>query len=275
MVLIILSIVGIFITGVLFFYIFLQNFFLFNSWHKSSHLLKMVFILVDSIIIVLMALAPYIYVYFEIKQDINIIMNWSMCLFILLLSIFSIIFWRNNRNEKDSIINVFMAFAMILIFDLIMLLVIYFSYDGDYLIVGGFIVVFSIFSRALQIYNKFSYNLTMFIASIIVFTLFIGYSQFLVRVVGIANYQTDFVINKKHTPSYIIDLNITKCSDISHKDDENVFDKYTCVLEEKDNNVLFKDILVKVKSNGRYWLEVVYRKDDRTKTKDFWVSEKI
>ena len=42
------------------------------------------------------------------------------------------------------------------------------------------------------------------------------------------------------------------------------------------STVKFKNILVKVKSDGRYWLEVVTKDQNKSKIDDyrFWISEK-
>ena len=95
-----------------------------------------------------------------------------------------------------------------------------------------------------------------------------------VRITGIANYQTDLDIKKENIPRYI-NLENIECK---NKPDEDInFIKYTCISNEKSSQAVeFKNILVKIKSDGRYWLEVIAKDQNKSKIDDyrFWISEK-
>ena len=95
-----------------------------------------------------------------------------------------------------------------------------------------------------------------------------------VRIAGIGNYQTDLDIKRENIPGYI-NLENIKCKDKPNEDIN--FIKYTCISDEMSSStVKFKNILVKVKSDGRYWLEVVSKDQNKSKIDDyrFWISEK-
>ena len=134
--------------------------------------------------------------------------------------------------------------------------------------------ILSFLIRLLQISRQFAYKVLLFVLSFMALVLLLFASGFFVRVVGLANYKTDFDIKKENIPEYVI-KNINKCK---NKPDEDInFIKYTCISDEMSSStVKFKNILVKVKSNGRYWLEVVTKDQNESKIDDyrFWISEK-
>lgn len=178
-------------------------------------------------------------------------------------------FWLDN---KDELSNIFLAALLIFISDLLILLGIYFNYADEYILVVAFMAILSFLIRLLQISRQFTYRVLLTVLSFMAFVFLLFASGFFVRVVGLANYQTDFDIKKENIPEYVIE-NINKCKNTQDKD----IIKYTCISDEMSSStVKFKNILVKVKSDGRYWLEVVSKDQNKSKIDDyrFWISEK-
>ena len=135
--------------------------------------------------------------------------------------------------------------------------------------------ILSFLIRLLQISRQFAYKVLLFVLSFMALVLLLFASGFFVRVVGLANYQTDFDIKKENIPQYVNLENINKCKNTQDKDIN--FIKYTCISDKMPSStVKFKNILVKVKSDGRYWLEVIAKNQNKSKIDDyrFWISEK-
>lgn len=273
-----ISLVAVFAIGVslalyLCILVFLQNYFLFRSWYESEHKIKYWFIGVDFGVILLMALFPLIYYIFDLSSSsINYLFGTSLGLHAVLLACFFRKFWCDNKDEMS---NIFLAALLIFISDLLILLAIYSNYADEYILVVAFMAILSFLIRLLQISRQFAYEVVLVILSLVAFVslLFASTSGFFVRVVGLANYKTDFDIKKENIPEYVI-KNI-KCKNTQDKDIN--FIKYTCISDEMPSStVKFKNILVKVKSDGRYWLEVVAEDQNKSKIDDyrFWISEK-
>ena len=210
-----------------------------------------------------MAFFPLIYYILDLSssshrclKDIDCLFGMGLGLHVVLLVCFFCIFWWNN---KDELSNIFLAAILIFISDLLILLAIYFNYADEYILVVAFMAILSFLIRLLQISRQFAYRVLLFVLSFMALVFLLFASSFFVRAVGLANYQTDFDIKKENIPEYIN------------------FIKYTCISNEMPSStVKFKNILVKVKSDGRYWLEVVTKDQNKSKIDDyrFWISEK-
>jgi len=279
-----MSLIGVFAISILlalylYFLVFLQNYFLFRSWYESKNEIKCFFIGVDFIAILLMALFPLIYYGLDLSSyslgcfsDIGCLFETCLGLHAVLLVCFFCKFWLDN---KDELSNIFLAALLIFISDLLILLAIYFNYADEYILVVAFMAILSFLIRLLQISRQFAYRVLLFVSSFMAFVFLLFTSGIFVRVVGLANYQTDFDIKKENIPKYINLENINKCK---NKPNEDInFIKYTCISDEMSSSTVnFKNILVKVKSDGRYWLEVVAKDQNKSKIDDyrFWISEK-
>ena len=271
--------ISIFLALYLCFLVFLQNYFLFRGWYESKNKIKYCFIGVDFIAILLMALFPLIYYGLDLSSssyewlsDINCLFKTYLFLHVVLLGCFFCIFWWNN---KDELSNIFLAALLIFISDLLILLAIYFNYADEYILVIILMVILHFSARFLQIGRQFLYRILLVALSFMALVLLLSTSGFFVKAVGLANYQTDFDIKKENIPEYVNLENINKCK---NKPNEDInFIKYTCISDKMSSStVKFKNILVKVKSDGRYWLEVVSKDQNKSKIDDyrFWISEK-
>lgn len=271
--------IGLSLTLYLYILVFLQNYFLFRGWYESKNKIKYCFIGVDFLAILLMAFFPLIYYILDLSssshrclKDIDCLFGMGLGLHVVLLVCFFCIFWWNN---KDELSNIFLAAILIFISDLLILLAIYFNYANEYILVVAFMAILSFLIRLLQISRQFAYRVLLFVLSFMALVFLLFASSFFVRAVGLANYQTDFDIKKENIPEYINLENINKCKNKPNKDIN--FIKYTCISNEMPSStVKFKNILVKVKSDGRYWLEVVTKDQNKSKIDDyrFWISEK-
>lgn len=270
--------IGLFLTLYLYIILFLQNYFLFRGWYESKNKIKYFFIGVDFVAILLMALFPLIYYVLDSSPylhgrlgDIDYLFKIGLGLHAALLICFFCKFLWDNKDEMS---NIFLAALLIFISDLLILIVIYFNYADKYILIVASMAILSFLIRLLQISRQFAYKVLLFVLSFMALVLLLFASGFFVRVVGLANYKTDFDIKKENIPEYVI-KNINKCK---NKPDEDInFIKYTCISDEMSSStVKFKNILVKVKSNGRYWLEVVTKDQNESKIDDyrFWISEK-
>ena len=273
--------IAVFLTLYFCILVFLQNYFLFRCWYESKNKIKYCFIGVDFVAILLMALFPLIYYILNLSYSSHRCLNDIGCLFgrclglhAVLLVYFFCKFWWDN---KDELSNIFLAAFLIFISDLLILIAIYFNYADEYILIVVSMAILSFLIRLLQISRQFAYRVLLFVLSFmaLVFLLFASNSGFFVRVVGLANYQTDFDIKKENIPEYVNLENINKCKNTQDKDIN--FIKYTCISDEMPSStVKFKNILVKVKSDGRYWLEVIAKDQNKSKIDDyrFWISEK-
>ncbi|WP_298784823.1 hypothetical protein, partial [uncultured Campylobacter sp.] len=256
----------------------LQNYFLFRGWYESKNKVKLCFMGIDFSMILLMTFIPVIHdklnlssSSYEHIRDAGCLLKICLTLHAIFLLSFSYKFWRDNKDELSDIL---LAALLIFISDLLILLVIYFNYTDDYILVVIPMVLLSFMIRFLQISKKFSYRYILFVLSFVVFVLLSSASGFFVRAVGLANYQIDLDIRKDNIPEYILNLNI-KCQSKASEDIE--FIKYTCILDDKSGLAIkFKNILVKVKSDGKYWLEVASKDRNESEIDNyrFWVSEK-
>ena len=271
--------IGIFLTLYLYIILFLQNYFLFRSWYESKNEIKYCFIVVDFVAILLMAFLPLIYYKldlssssYECLSDIGCLFKTCLGLYGVLLVCFFCKFWLDNKDELN---NIFLVALLIFISDLLILLAIYFNYADEYILVIVLMVILHFLVRLLQIGKRFTYRILLVALSFMALVLLLSTSGFFVRVVGLANYQTDFDIKKENIPEYVNLENINKCKNTQDKDIN--FIKYTCISDEMPSStVKFKNILIKVKSDGRYWLEVVAKDQNKSKIDDyrFWISEK-
>lgn len=273
--------IAVFLTLYFCILVFLQNYFLFRCWYESKNKIKYCFIGVDFVAILLMALFPLIYYILNLSYSSHRCLNDIGCLFgrcldlhAVLLVYFFCKFWWDN---KDELSNIFLAAFLIFISDLLILIAIYFNYADEYILIVVSMAILSFLIRLLQISRQFAYRVLLFVLSFmaLVFLLFASNSGFFVRVVGLANYQTDFDIKKENIPEYVNLENINKCKNTQDKDIN--FIKYTCISDKMPSStVKFKNILVKVKSDGRYWLEVIAKDQNKSKIDDyrFWISEK-
>lgn len=241
----------------------MQILFLFRAWYSVSNSIKVIFIFINLIFIVFMALIPIL----DIQKNVNDLLNKTLCFLHYLFFLAYLFFWLHDKKEFESNLA---SFGMNFGFDLVVVIMIYVSYSSNYLTLIAFVILLHIVVRLLQITGSFYYKLSLFFISIIAISLLILFSSFFVKVAGLANYQTDLTINKKDIPKYIKNLKIPKCNDIEIKKDEIVFQKYTCIIDEDEDKVAFQDILVKVKTDGRYWLELILENSDDTR-KDFWI----
>ena len=268
----------------LFFYVS-QNIFLFRAFNSNSSTSKKVFITANILLFVI--IAPFIVDEITSIKCLSLntesATNWlfSICS-ILTILIFACMFLMGDKKEPSSCI---LSFLFVFMTDFIILLIAYYNHNDIFMIiVTGLLYVCIIGMRFLALFDnlldyKFSFGLG--IAFTVLFMIFL--SGTLMRIAGIANYQTDFDIKKENIPEYVIG-NINKCKNTQDKD----IIKYTCISDEMSNStVKFKNILVKVKSDGRYWLEVVAEDQNKSKevvAKDqnkskiddyrFWISEK-
>nr|WP_314374207.1 hypothetical protein [uncultured Campylobacter sp.] len=269
--------IAVFLTLYFCILVFLQNYFLFRCWYESKNKIKYCFIGVDFVAILLMALFPLIYYILNLSYSSHRCLNDIGCLFgrclglhAVLLVYFFCKFWWDN---KDELSNIFLAAFLIFISDLLILLAIYFNYADEYILVVAFMAILSFLIRLLQIGRQFAYRVLLFVLSFMALVFLLFASGFFVRAVGLANYQTDFDIKKENIPEYVNLENINK---YKNKPDEDInFIKYTCISNEMPSStVKFKNILVKVKSDGRYWLEVVAKNKNKIDDYRFWISEK-
>ncbi|WP_298787056.1 hypothetical protein [uncultured Campylobacter sp.] len=270
--------IGISLTLYLYILVFLQNYFLFRGWYESKNKVKLCFMGIDFSMILLMTFIPVIHdklnlssSSYEHIRDAGCLLKICLTLHAIFLLSFSYKFWRDNKDELSDIL---LAALLIFISDLLILLVIYFNYTDDYILVVIPMVLLSFMIRFLQISKKFSYRYILFVLSFVVFVLLSSASGFFVRAVGLANYQIDLDIRKDNIPEYILNLNI-KCQSKASEDIE--FIKYTCILDDKSGLAIkFKNILVKLKSDGKYWLEVASKDRNESEIDNyrFWVSEK-
>lgn len=261
----------------LFFYVS-QNIFLFRAFNGNSSTSKKVFITINILLFVIMALAPF--VVDKIMSIKCLSLNTESaanCLFFMysILTIFTFVcmFKKSDKKEPSSCI---LSFCLIFITDLLILLITYYNYnDGFMIFITILLYIWIIFMRFLALFSSLlDYKFAFGLGIIFTILVMIFLSGTFVRITGIANYQTDLDIKKENIPRYI-NLENIECK---NKPDEDInFIKYTCISNEKSSQAVeFKNILVKIKSDGRYWLEVIAKDQNKSKIDDyrFWISEK-
>ena len=262
----------------LFFYVS-QNIFLFRAFSGNPGFSKFIFMAINILLFVIMALAPFIVDKITSIKWLSLNTESAMnCLFFMysILTIFTFvyIFKKSDKKEPSSCI---LSFCLIFITDLFILLMVYYNYNDTFMVfITILLYVWIIFMRFLTLFSSLlDYKFTFGFGIIFTILIMIFLSGAFVRIAGIGNYQTDLDIKKENIPGYIINLENIKCK---NKPNEDInFIKYTCISDEMSSStVKFKNILVKVKSDSRYWLEVVSKDQNKSKIDDyrFWISEK-
>lgn len=190
--------------------------------------------------------------------------------------VFLMMYKYGNKNFEEFIF----AFLLIMTIDSfipishIVAIVVYYEYDTAHTVIITALAALMFVAGFLSLSNHLDYKTSLIINGIWIIFSVIFLSGLFVRIAGIGNYQTDLDIKKENIPGYI-NLENIKCK---NKPNEDInFIKYTCISDEMPSSTVnFKNILVKVKSDGRYWLEVVTKDQNKSKIDDyrFWISEK-
>ncbi len=262
-------VMGIVYTVVCLLFCFLQNLFLFRVSYYSPSWLKWLYVLISAFYIVL--------IYFLLKIATSYFEHFYYLYIFLMALVFLMMYTHKNKDFGEFIF----AFLLIIAIDSfipishIVPIVVYYEYDAAHTVIITALAALMFIARLLSLSNHLDYRTSLIINGIWIIFSVIFLSGLFVRIAGLANYQTDFDIKKDNIPQYVNLENINKCK---NKPDEDIkFIKYTCISDEMPSStVKFKNILVKVKSDGRYWLEVVAEDQNKSKIDDyrFWISEK-
>ena len=261
-------VMGIVYTVVCLLFCFLQNLFLFRVSYCSPSWLKWLYILISASYIVL--------IYFLLKISTSYFEYFYYLHILLMALVFLMMYKYGNKNFEEFIF----AFLLIMTIDSfipishIVAIVVYYEYDTAHTVIITALAALMFVAGFLSLSNHLDYKTSLIINGIWIRFSVIFLSGLFVRIAGIGNYQTDLDIKKENIPGYI-NLENIKCK---NKPNEDInFIKYTCISDKMPSSTVnFKNILVKVKSDGRYWLEVVAKDQNKSKIDDyrFWISEK-
>lgn len=246
-----------------------QNILLFRVSYYSPSWLKWLYVLISVSYIVL--------IYFLPKIDISYFKYFYYLYIFLMALVFSMMHKYRNKDFEEFIFTflLIMTIDSFILISHIVPIVVYYEYDTAHTVIITALAALMFIPRLLSLSNHLDYKTSLIINGIWIIFSIIFLSGLFVRIAGIANYQTDFDITKENIPEYVNLENINKCK---NKPVEDInFIKYTCISDEMPSStVKFKNILVKVKSDGRYWLEVVAEDQNKSKIDDyrFWISEK-
>ncbi|OCR95816.1 hypothetical protein CFT85387_06465 [Campylobacter fetus subsp. testudinum] len=186
------------------------------------------------------------------------------------------------KKEITAIVLIYIAFILEFFYFMIFIKNPTFS-----VFLSFFILV--LFNFALSKESKFNYKISIVLGAFFAGSSFSIAAPNIARIIHIANYHDDFWIENK----FIIDLNITAdkymCKDEAQSKDQNetkkdenieqedVFNKqiYTCISYIDENKTKFKNLIVRTKTDDRYYLRAEFKENNESAKKfDFIIPKK-
>lgn len=193
--------------------------------------------------IIMIPFAPY--EFYFIKSLFEYILNnfnAILIVYVMVLLIICLVFFISKSTNKLP--NIILYFIVTVYFDFFILYSVYLNYDNINLAILGISMFVLFLLKIVNLSKLLSNKLVILLSFILIFFTICLISPNFVRVVKLANYTDTFTINEKFLPKPILYL-------------PNCFGNYsgTCIDDYiyGDNNIIIKNLLVRVKSDGRYY----------------------
>ncbi|KAB0582113.1 hypothetical protein F7P64_02240 [Campylobacter sputorum subsp. sputorum] len=214
--------------------------------------------------IIMTPFAPDFYFIQSISEYILNNFNIILIVYVVILLIFCLVFFISKSTNKFP--NIILYFIITVYFDFFILYAVYLNYNNinlSFLVISMFILfLLKIINLSKEPLNK----LIISLSSIFIFFTICLISPNFVRGVKLANYKDDFTIKKEFVPKPILNL-------------PNCFYSYneacTYNLTNEEDKITIKNLLVRVKSDGRYYFRAnMNLKDDFNLTKSILKTDK-
>ncbi|OCR88968.1 hypothetical protein CFT12S00416_03975 [Campylobacter fetus subsp. testudinum] len=190
--------------------------------------------------------------------DMGLIFESVICIYIIVTIIAILILGISSKKFTES----FLVFIMICLFDILFILITNLKYQEINILLIFFFVFPIILTRIIALSNHYNYIIATILSSMFSIAVAFSMSSIIISRIGLANYKDDFMIPNEYISDKRV-LNLKLC-------DANATN-LSCIIKTDENKTSFKNLLVKIKSSGKFYFETI--SNDVNTTVNFSVLE--
>lgn len=228
-----------------------------KSEFKYLKITKFILILVNFFFLLIVSnMAKFETIY---KIDMGLIFESVIYIYIIVVIILILILGIISTKIAESLL----ASFIICIFDMSFVIIANLKYQEIDILSILFFISTIVITRIMALSNHYNYIITTILSLAFSIAVALSMSSIIISQIGLANYKDDFIIPNE----YILDksvLNLKLC-------DTNPTN-LSCIIKTDENKTSFKNLLVKVKSGGKFYFETI--SNDANTTVNFSILEK-